>query len=320
MSGGPDLPARAAGEGRGGGSRLNTLTGIALVNLATLTWATNITLGRFLRDDIGPLTLAATRFALAAPIFAALLWRRSVEEHQPVGAHRPGQDRWLLLGMALAGVVAFAPALYLALRYTTAVNATLINGFAPLITGLLAGLLIGEPMSRRQVAGAVVALAGIAVLISGGSPEFLRQAAANPGDLIMVGAATLWALYSVLGRRVMRHRSALSATALSSFMGLPLLAVAAVWEVSALPPSVSPRLLLALLYIGVAPTVVGFLAWNAGVRRLGASGAMVFYNTLPLYGALLGYLVLGEPIGPAHLAGGALVVGGALWAARGGQN
>jgi drug/metabolite transporter (DMT)-like permease len=253
-------------------------------------------------------------------VFAALLWHRSVESHRFVEEHRPGRDRWLLLGMALAGVVAFAPTLYLALRYTTAVNATLINGFGPLITGLLAGLLIGEPMSRRQVVGAVVALAGIAVLISGGSTAFLRQAAVNAGDLIVVGAVTLWAIYSVLGRRLMHHRSALSATALSSFMGLPFLALAAMCEASVLPPSISPRLLLALLYIGVVPTVGGFLAWNAGVRRLGASGAMVFYNTLPLYGALLGYFVLGEPVGPAHLAGGALVVGGALWASRGGWN
>jgi drug/metabolite transporter (DMT)-like permease len=303
-------PTLDSGQPQTMSSRLGTLQGIALVNLATLAWATNITLGRFLRDDIGPLTLAAARFALAAPIFAALLWRRSAAER------RLGQDRWLLLGMALTGVVAFAPTLYLGLRYTTAVNATLINGLGPLITGLLAGLLINEPMTRRQVAGALVALAGIAVLISGNSTAFWRGSAVNPGDLIMVGAVTLWALYSVLGRRLMHHRPALSATALSSFLGLPFLATAAVWEVGVLPPRLSPQLLLALLYIGVAPTVGGFLAWNAGVRRLGASGAMVFYNTLPLYGALLGYFVLGEPFGLAHLAGGALVVAGALWAAR----
>lgn len=294
--------------------RRDTFQGIVLVNLATLAWATNITLGRFLRDDIGPLTLAAARFALAAPIFAALLWRRPAEER------RLGRDRWLLLGMAFSGVVAFAPALYLGLRYTTAVNATLINGLGPLITGLLAGLLIGEPMSRRQISGALVALAGIAVLISGGSTAFWQGTAANRGDLILVGAVTLWGLYSVLGRRLMRHRTALSATALSSFLGLPLLAVAAVGEVGFLPPRLSPQLLLAVLYIGVAPTVGGFLAWNAGVRRLGASGAMVFYNTLPLYGAFLGYFVLGEPLGWTHLLGGALVVGGALWAARRGKD
>ena len=75
------------------------------------------------------------------------------------------------------------------------------------------------------------------------------------------------------------------------------------------------KLILPLLYIGVAPGVVGFLSWNAGVRRLGASGAMVFYNTLPLYGALLGHFLLGESLGLTHLVGGALIVGGGLWAA-----
>jgi drug/metabolite transporter (DMT)-like permease len=290
--------------------RRNQLLGIALVNLATMTWATNMALGRYLRDDIGPLTLAAGRFLIAVPIYAALLSR------QPADARRPGPDRWRLLLMGLTGVVAFAPTLYLGLRYTTAVNATLINGFGPLITGLLAALLIGEPMSRRQVAGALVALVGIATLISGGSPAFWGRASVNVGDVIALGAVSLWGLYSVLGRRIMHGRSALSATALSTFMGLPVLVLFALGEVQTLPPNWTPGLLLALLYIGIAPTVGGFLAWNAGVRRLGASGAMVFYNTLPLYGALIGYLALGEPIGVAHLAGGALIVGGGLWAAR----
>ncbi len=285
------------------------LVGIVLVNVATLSWATNMALGRWLRDDVGPLTLAAARFVIASGLYAVLLQRQPAEER------RLGQDRWLLLAMALCGVTLFAPTLYLGLRFTTAVNATLINGLGPLITGFLATLLIREPMSRRQVVGAVVALIGVVSLISGGSLAFWKKTGINIGDLITLGAVTLWGLYSVLGRRVMRLRSALSATAFSAFLGLPLLLLAAVWEMLILPVNASPRLLLAILYIGVAPTVIGFLAWNAGVRRLGASGAMVFYNTLPLYGALLGFLLLGEAIGPAHLVGGALIIGGGIWGA-----
>jgi drug/metabolite transporter (DMT)-like permease len=287
------------------------IIGIGLVNLATITWATNMALGRWLRDDIGPLTLAAARFLIASLLFAALLQRRPAEER------RLGWDRWLLLGMALSGVAVFAPTLYLGLRFTTAVNATLINGFGPLITGLLATLLIREPMSGRQVTGAIVGLAGVIVLISGGSLAFWQAMRGNVGDLIVLGAVALWGLYSVLGRQVMRHRSALSATAFSAFLGLPLLLLAAAWEIQTFPVSFRPELVLAVLYIGIAPTVIGFLSWNLGVRRLGSSGAMVFYNTLPLYGALLGYLFLGEAIGPAHLLGGALIIGGGLWAARG---
>jgi drug/metabolite transporter (DMT)-like permease len=290
---------------------LPKLAGIGLVNLATLTWATNMALGRWLRDDIGPLTLAASRFLIASALYTVLLRRG------PPQGRRLGRDRWLLLGMALSGVAVFGPTLYLGLRFTTAVNATLINGLGPLITGLLAALLIREPMSRRQVVGAIVGLVGVLALISGGSLAFWQGARINVGDLIVLGAVALWALYSVLGRRVMRNRSALSATALSALLGFPFLVVAAFWELRSIPVELRPQLLLAILYIGIFPTIVGFLSWNEGVRRLGPSGAMVFYNTLPLYGALLGYLVLGEPIGLAHLVGGGLIIGGGLWAARG---
>jgi drug/metabolite transporter (DMT)-like permease len=291
--------------------RLGRMAGIGLVNLATLTWATNMILGRRLRDDIGPLTLAAARFLIAALLYGALLQRR------PLPERRLGQDRWPLLEMALSGVVIFAPMLYLGLRFTSAVNATLINGLGPLITGLLAALLIREPMSRRQVTGAILGLAGVMVLISGGSLALWEALRGNVGDLIVLGAVALWGLYSVLGRQVMRQRSALSATALSAFLGLPLLLPAAAWEMQTFPVKARPELILAVLYIGVVPTVVGFLSWNAGVRRLGPSGAMVFYNTLPLYGALLGYLFLEESVGLAHLLGGVLIVGGGLWAGRG---
>jgi drug/metabolite transporter (DMT)-like permease len=117
----------------------------------------------------------------------------------------------------------------------------------------------------------------------------------------------------------MRHRSVLSASAFSAILGLPLLMVGAVWETQASGAGFSSKLILPLLYIGVAPGVVGLLSWNAGVQRLGAGGAMVFYNTLPLYGAALGSLLLGETLGLSHLLGGGLIVAGGLWAAWRGQ-
>ena len=289
---------------------MERLGGVVLVNLATLTWSTNVVLGRWLRDEIGPLTLAAARFTVAALLLAVLLRRQPPEERSI------GRDRWLLLGMAVSGVVLFAPILYLGLRFTTAINATLISGFGPLITGVLAALLIREPMSGRQVGGAVVGLIGIVILISGGSLALWRTLHNNAGDLIIQGATTLWGMYSVIGRRVMHHRSTISATAFSAFLGLPFLLIAAFLEARTFPVIVSPKLLLAALYIGIGPTVVGFLSWNTGVCRLGPSGAMVFYNTLPLYGALLGFLFLGESIGLSHVIGGALIIGGGVWAAR----
>lgn len=286
------------------------LKGIILVNLATLTWATNIALGRHLRNDIGPLSLAAARYCVAALVFALLLRKAPPEER------RRGGDGPALTGMTISGILLFAPLLYFGLNFTTAVNGTLINGIAPLLTAFFAAGFIKEPFSRRQAAGSVIALAGVLTLISGASPAFFRTAAVNPGDLLVVSAVLMWSLYSVAARRAMRSRSPLSATALSIFPALPVLLAAALWESIRFPPVVSPKLAALVLYIGLVPAALGFLAWNWGIKKLGAGGAMVFYNTLPLYGALLGIFFLGETPGAAHLAGGLMIIAGGLVAAR----
>jgi drug/metabolite transporter (DMT)-like permease len=164
-----------------------------------------------------------------------------------------------------------------------------------------------------------MALAGVAVLMSGASLAFFRTAAFNPGDFLIVLAVLMWALYSVAGRKTMKKRSALSATALSIFLGLPVLLAAALWELRSFPAAPSLKLLAIVVYLGLVPAALGFFAWNAGVKKLGAGGAMVFYNTLPLYGALLGIIFLGETVGAAHIAGGALIIGGGLVSAAPGR-
>jgi drug/metabolite transporter (DMT)-like permease len=137
--------------------------------------------------------------------------------------------------MGLAGVVSFSPLLYLGLRYSTAVNCSLIQGFSPLITALIAGLIIREPVTRRQLAGAVLGLVGVAGLLSSGSLTFMLQLQFNPGDLILLASAVVWAFYAVFGRRVMRNRSPVAATALSNFISLPLIAAAAAFELQYIP-------------------------------------------------------------------------------------
>jgi len=74
----------------------------------------------------------------------------------------------------------------------------------------------------------------------------------------------------------------------------------------------------AILHICVVPTIIGYWSWNRAVQTLGAGGAMVFYNTLPLYGVVLGMVFLGERLGPAHVVFGGVILAGGLWATMGG--
>ena len=300
------------------GKKLNAIAGwrkqalgVIFVNLATMCWATNAVLGRWLRDDIGPLTITTLRFTVATAFFGILLRGRPSHER------RYGKDKWWIVAMGLAGVVGFSPLLYLGLRYSTAVNCSLIQGFSPLITALIAGLIIQEPVTNRQLTGAIAGLVGVAGLLSRGSLGFLLQLQFNPGDLILLGSAVLWAFYAVFGRRVMHHRSPVAATALSNFISLPLIAAAAVFELQYISLNLRPETIAAIVHICVVPTIIGYWSWNRGVRTLGAGGAMVFYNTLPLYGAILGAALLGESLGLIHYVFGGLIIAGGLWATMG---
>ena len=294
------------------GAFRSKLWGVVLVNLATMTWATNAVLGRWLRADIGPLTLTALRFTVATAFFGILLRKRPEKER------RYGKDRWWLIAMGISGVVLFSPLLYLGLRYSTAVNSSLIQGFSPLITALFAGLIIHEPVTGRQMIGAVLGLIGVLGLISGGSLAYLMHFQFNPGDVILLASAVVWALYSVFGRFVMRDRSPVSATALSNFIGLPLLIAAAAFELQHIPLTLRPGTIAAITHICFVPTILGYWAWNRAVQALGAGGAMVFFNTLSLYGIILGATLLGEPLLMTHIISGGLILGGGLWATLGG--
>lgn len=263
-------------------------------------------LGRYLRTEIGPATLTLARFMVAGAVFALLLRRVPPAERQP-GAQWP-----LLLGMGLTGVVGFTILLYSGLQRTTATNAGLINGAGPLIISLMAALFLREALTPAMLFGAVISLSGVAFIASGGSLANIATLQFNLGDVLVLSAVLAWGVYSMLGRVVTRTRSALSASALSCLFGLPFLVPLALMEQTTQPVNATPFVLAACVYIGLFPSVVAYLAWNEGIRRVGAARGTIFYNMLTVFAALLGTLVLGEPFTQTQIIGGLLVVSGSF--------
>jgi drug/metabolite transporter (DMT)-like permease len=278
------------------------------VNLSCVMWAGNFVLARSLRDEVGPLMLTISRFVVASLFYAVILGRSVVRERLLL------KDWALLAAMTLTGVLGFPLLLYQGLQFTTATNAVLINATSPLMTAGLAAILIKERLFPRHVLGGVITFFGVALIVSGGSFERLQRWHVNVGDLYVLLAAGLWGLYSVISRWATRSRSVFSVTAISTWMALPLfLGAAAVgWEPT--PTNWNWYLVLAVVYIGIFPSGVAFLSWNEGVRRVGANRAMVFYNMLPVYGAILGVILLGESLGAEHFIGGGLILTGSLMA------
>ena len=170
-----------------------------LVNLCTLFWATNFALGRLFRGDIGPFTLTGARFTVAGVVFTALLLRRPAAEPRtrpPVASPaRHGRDGRVRLRQ---------PALHRP-GPATATNASLINGTGPLMIGLLAALTLHERFGRRRAIGTLISLAGVALIVSGGSLAALAHQRLNVGNLLVLAAVVTWGAYSVMHRIITAH-------------------------------------------------------------------------------------------------------------------
>lgn len=271
-------------------------------------------MGRALRGQVGPANLSAARFIVGAMLYAWLL-RRTSPEHPP--KQRLSTKDWsVLIGMGMSGVFIFPLLLYSALRYTTATNVALINGSGPLITMFLAAIFLRERLTWGLLIGGLTSLIGVGILIgNNGIPISHGNWNINQGDALALTAMVMWGIYSILGRIATRTLSSLQVSGLSTWFALPALVVAAAWEWRSNTPALSTTVILSAIYIGVFPTVVGFLSWNEGIRRIGPNQAMAFFNTLPIFGALWGYLLLGEALSANTFIGGSFIIIGGLIAA-----
>lgn len=281
-----------------------------LLNAASILWSTNVLLGRALRGSIGPWAMTGARNIVAGLCFYAL-YRIRGEHRSPPPTRR---ELALLTAMGLFGALGFQVLQYAGLKLTTAANAGIVNATNPVMTMLLAWLLLGVPVSMISALGALASLAGVTLVVvgSGSGGGF----SVNPGDLLVLAAVLCWSGYALTGKLLLDKRDTVWVASLSTLAALPFALVPAALEVALSPPALDSTTLAAVVYIGIGPAFAAFLAWNEGVRLLGPNSASVFVNTLALYATILSALVMGEPPGVWALAGGALIVTGcvvALW-------
>ena len=260
-----------------------------------------------------PVTLAAFgRYALA--VLALLLMVRWFE----------GNLAWPLARQALAtfvlgatGIAAYNLCFLAALERIDASRASMIIALNPVVTTWLGVIVLGERMRPLRWFGALLALAGVWIVVSGGDPLGGLGNADGLGELLMLGAISSWAVYTVVGRIAMRGLSPLAATTWASIWGCGLLGVAAAWDLgsgrtpvpTALPGA---EVIVALLYLGVAGTAIAFVWYYQAVRTLGAGRAVVFNNLVPLAGASIGVFWLGETLSASLLVGGGIAIAGVM--------
>ncbi len=281
-----------------------------LLALTMLMWGGNAVASRLAVGELSPMVLTGGRWLFACVALLPFVHRDLVRDWP---ALKPRLLRLSLLGTF--GFTAFNALYYAAAHYTTAINLTIMQSSVPAL--VLLGMLVfyRMPVTKRQLAGLLVTLLGIATLASGGSIHVLLTLRLNHGDLLLLIACVFYSGYTI----AMRDKpdaspiSLFCVIALAAFVSsIPLIAAEA-----AMGKAIWPHSLLGwgvLAFVALFPSALSQIYYIRAIEIIGPGRAGLFFNLMPVFGALLAVLILGERFGLHHALALLLVVGGILLA------
>jgi drug/metabolite transporter (DMT)-like permease len=286
-----------------------------LLTLTPLFWSCNWIIGRALHDDMPPMALTFFRWLLASLVLAPFVVSKLARDWPTIRAHWRTMALLGTVGIALHNAIA-----YIGLNYTTATNGVVLNSFIPVMIIAMAWAFFGERLTRVQLLGVAVSLVGVLAILSGGSLATLARFRLNAGDLCVILAMAMWSLYTVLLRRRPLGLDRLSFLFVLAIVGVVIMFP--LWLGESLlirSPVWSARSFAALIGVAIFSPVLAYVFWNRGVELLGPAVAGLFVHLMPVFGALLAWLFLGERLEPYHLAGMTLILTGIAVTSRAGR-
>lgn len=275
---------------------------LSYIGVALLTWSSAYAAIAYALASFTPGEVALARLAIGSLCFALLLVLKRV----PLPARR---DWPQLAVLGVIGLTVYHLSLNYAETRIASGTASILIALVPAATAAVSAVWVGERLSLRMLAGLAIALIGVilVVLASGKQVKFEPMAA-----LVLVSVLAS-AVYFVGQKPLFARNSMLGVTAFTFFAGtlgslpfgldLPRALAAAPWSH-----------ISALLWLGVAPTFVGYLAWNAALRRASASQVSTFIYFSPPIAVLIGWVWLDERPGALTLVGGVITIGGVVLA------
>ncbi|MBM4238827.1 MAG: DMT family transporter [Gammaproteobacteria bacterium] len=278
------------------------LTGVAAL------WGGTFIAGRIAAPELPHFTISALRFWTAFVILLPLLLLS--ERGLPRLRRR---DLVYSALLALSGLVTYNLLFLGALELIPAGRTALVVALNPILTAVTMALIFGERLPAFRWLGIFTALTGVVIVLAKGNPTLLLQRVGR-GELLMLGGAACWALYSVLGRFALDGESPVSPLALTTvttFWGASMLSLGMPFEWSQWQASeVSVAAWAAIVYLGAGGTALGFVWYAQGLQQLGAARTAVFNNLVPVFGVLLGTLLLDETLLASMVVGGLVALAG----------
>ena len=223
----------------------------------------------------------------------------------------------VLVFLGTIGVGTHNALAYLGLNYTTATNGVILNSFIPVMIVALSRVFLRERLTRLQLAGVGISLAGVLTILSGGSLAALAAFRLNQGDLLVILSMAMWSIYTIClrwrppGLHLLTFLFVL--VTVGDLAVLPLFLGELAWGRHM---AVTATNIGALVSVALFSSVLAYIFWNRGVELVGASVAGLFVHLMPVFGVVLAWAFLDERLGAFHVAGIALILAGIFVTSR----
>lgn len=298
----PSANSGARGPRAAGPRRRHTLWVDLGLLLTTVIWGLNFTVVKAALEEIEPLAFNALRFPCAA-VAVWFMVRGTGRRLLP-----PRKDWGMVILLGIAGHVTFQLGFILGLDWTLTGNAALLLSTSPVWVVVISFALGRERLNPAILGGVFATLAGMVILITGGTQEV---GTARLGDLLVLGAAISWGAYTVFGRRMVRRRGALQMTAWTLWAGMPFIILAGVPDLVRTDwSSVSLQAWLGVVYAGVFAIGLAYLLWYQGVRTIGQNRTSIYQNLVPVIAMISAWLWLAETPTTQQLVGAGVILAG----------
>lgn len=270
-------------------------------------WGGTWVAGRVAVSEVSPLATASWRFLLAALTLGVALWKTE-------GVPRWQARDWLgVAALGVSGIFLYNVCFLYGLKHIEAGRGALVVALTPAMIALADWLVFGAIMTKRRFAGVAIAMAGCLLVVTKGDVHLLTSGAVGLGEILILGCVVLWASYTFIGRRVNQRISPLAATFGASLTGWAMLTIAALFDGSLfMLDALTINGATSIVFLGILGTALSFTWYAAAVSDIGPTRAGMFINLVPVFGVLLGALMLHERLPAAAYIGGAIVILGVI--------
>jgi drug/metabolite transporter (DMT)-like permease len=282
-----------------------------LLAIPPLCWAGNHVVGRAVVDHVPPGSLSALRW-----LFAALMLLPFALPHVRRDWPALWAKRGVVVFLSLVGAGIFSTMQFVVARWSPALNMSVLNSVAPVMILIASRILFGDKLRGLQLLGVTISFGGLMAIATQGELTRLQSLSFEKGDLAVIANMSLWAIYCAC-LRLRPNVHWMSFTFVLIVISFAVNVPYALWEHASGQPLLATRLtVVAVLYSAACTSVLAYACWNKGVELIGAPRASAFLHLIPLYGAVLATLILGESLHGFHVAGFLLILSGVWLAAR----